>query len=223
MFPDDYAFQRRKVFYLIDLGLYQEAAEQGQAYLDRSDGSLEDYVAIGDALRRSGQVDRALRFLEVAKLRFPDDTLVSKVLAHAYIEKSSLHVAADIIDAASRQDTALIPEAAELYRRAGQVYRAMLLNSQVRDQNAKFKQRMDLLLELGHFEQAAAMEQDLYRTGLLDNEDIRYALAYAMFKVGAFESAEKHLSLLRRSDLFRKAVEVRRAIEECRATPWRCG
>lgn len=223
IFPEEPGFQRRKVFYLIDLGLYQEAAEQGQEYLDRSNGDLEDYVAIGDALRRSGQVDRALRFLEAAKLRFPESTLVSKVLAHTYIEKNSLHVAANIIDEASIQDTDLIPEAAELYRRAGQVYRAMLLNSQVRDQNAKFKQRMALLLELGHYEQAAAMEQDLYRIGLLDNEDIRYALAYAMFKTGAYDTAEQHLSLLRRSDLFRKAVEVRRAIEECRETPWRCG
>lgn len=223
VFPEEPAFLRRKVFFLIDLGLYQEAAELGQIYLQRSAGTLEDYVAIGDAMRRSGAVEQALRFLEAAKLRFPESTLVSKALAHAYIDQESFHVAANIVDQASLRDDSLIPEAAELYRRAGQIYRAMLLNSQVRDQSAKMKQRMALLLELGHHEQAAAMEQDLYRLGLLDNEDIRYALAYAMFKAGAYDAAEKHLSLLRRSDLFRKAVEVRRAIEECRAAPWRCG
>ncbi|GAB4189228.1 MAG: hypothetical protein Tsb002_16070 [Wenzhouxiangellaceae bacterium] len=223
VFPADPSFQRRKVFYLIELGLYQEAASQGQEYLQRSAGAVEDYVAIGDAMRRSGQVEQALQFLEAARLLFPENTLVSKALAHAYIDDQSLHVAAGIIDQAAHRDAALIPEAAELYRQAGQTYRALLLNSQVRDQDAKLKQRLALLLELSHYEQAAAMEQDLYRRGLLDNEDIRYALAYALFKAGNYDRAEAQLSLLRRSDLFRKAVEVRRAIEECRAAPWRCG
>lgn len=223
VFPDDYSFLRRKVFYLIELGLYQQAADIGQVYLSKSEGTMEDYVAIGDALRRGGEIEQALRFLEVARLRFPEKPLVSKALAHTYIEQDSLHVAAAIIDNASHYDSALIPEAAELYRRAGQTYRALLLNSQIRDQSAKFKQRMALYLELGYFEQAAAMESDLYRLGLLDNEDIRYALAYALFKSGAYDEAETHLSLLRRSDLFRKAIEVRRAIEECREESWRCG
>jgi hypothetical protein len=81
---------------------------------------------------------------------------------------------------------------------------------------------MALLLELENFEQAAAMETPLYRNGLLEDEDLRYALAYAQFKIGAFDLAETNLAQLTRPDLFRKAAELRRAIEDCSEDSWKC-
>jgi hypothetical protein len=66
------------------------------------------------------------------------------------------------------------------------------------------------------------MEGDLLRTGLMDEEDIRYALAYAIFKSGDFDKAEAHLQTLTRPDLFRKAAELRRAIQDCSEDQWKC-
>jgi len=214
IFTADRSFTRRKVFYLIELQLYQQAAELGRSYLADSAASADNYIAIGNALRQSGAVDEALGFLEAAHLQYPDNVDVSKVLAHSYIDAGKLHTAADIIYQAAQLDNSLMAEATELYRRAGQVYRALTLNSQITDQKAKLKQRLALYIQLLRYEQAAGMENDLERLGLLNNEDIRYALAYALFKVGEFDAAEAHLSLLSRSDLFRKAIEVRRAMQD---------
>lgn len=222
IFTADRSFTRRKVFYLIELQLYQQAASLGRSYLDSDDVSVDDYIAIGNALRQSGAVDEALGFLEAAQLKYPDNTDVSKVLAHSYIDAGKLHAAADIIYQAALLDNSLMAEASELYRRAGQVYRALTLNSEIRDQKTKLKQRLALYIQLLRYEQAAGMETDLQRLGLLSNEDIRYALAYALFKIGDFAAAESHLSLLTRSDLFRKAIEVRRAMQECADDPWKC-
>ncbi len=222
IFPDDPAFQRRKVFFLMDLGLYQEAAEQGRQYLARSDGKLDDYVGLGNAMRASGELDEATRLLELAKLRYPADVNVNKVLAHTYIDRGQMHSAADLIYEASHLDNALLSEAAELYRRAGQPYRALLLNGSITDQATKIKQRLALFLEMQRFAQAAAMEQDLVRLGLLSDEDIRYALAYAQFKTGQFTAAETNLSQLTRPDLFRKAAELRSAIQDCEGDSWQC-
>ena len=97
-----------------------------------------------------------------------------------------------------------------------------MLNGQISDQQVKFRQRLALLLELQRYEQAASMEQDLRRTGLIDDEDIRYALAYAVFKAGDFDQAEAHLQVLTRPDLFRKAAELRRAIQDCSEDQWKC-
>jgi tetratricopeptide (TPR) repeat protein len=99
---------------------------------------------------------------------------------------------------------------------------ALTLNGQVIDQQKKLKQRLAIFIDLERFDQAAGMEPDLYRTGLLANEDIRYALAYALFKTGRYEEAESHLRQLTDSDLFRKANELRGAMERCREEPWRC-
>lgn len=222
IFPEDPGFTRRKVFFLIDLGLYKEAVVQGRVYLQRSEGRLEDYVALGNALRASGELDEAAAFLEEAQLLFPGSPEVRKVLAHVYIDREQLSAAADLLHQAALLDPALSAEAAELYRRAGQTHRALLLNSQLRDQPEKFRQRLALYLELGNFEQAAAMEGPLRRVGLLADQDLRYAIAYALFRSGDFPAAEKHLAVLDRPDLFRKAAELRRAIQDCQGDSWKC-
>jgi len=222
LFPSDNSFTRRKVFYLVDKGLFQLVSELGREYLESSEGSLEDHVALGNALRASGELEEAASFLEQAQLRFPHSVEVKKSLAHVYIARGQLSAAADLIYGAAVLEPKLMAEAAELYRRAGQTYRALTLNGQLQDQAEKFRQRMALLLELQNFEQAAAMETPLYRVGLLEDEDLRYALAYAQFKIGAFDQAESNLSQLTRSDLFRKAAELRRAIQDCSEDAWKC-
>jgi len=222
MFRDDPNFIRRKVFYLVDLGLYKAAVEQGRRYLEQSAGKLEDYVALGNALRASGELDEAASFLEEAQLIFPDSADVKKVLAHVYIERGELSAAADLLYKAALLDPGLLAEAAELYRRAGQIHRALAINGRLSDQPEKFRQRLALYLELHNYEQAAAMEVPLRRVGLLENEDLRYAIAYSLFKTGAFGAAEEHLSALNRPDLFRKAAELRRAIQDCVEDSWKC-
>jgi predicted Zn-dependent protease len=222
IFPADASFQRRKVFYLVDLGLFKEAVVQGRQYLARSAGKLEDHVAIGNALRASGELDEAAQFLEQAQLQFPDSADVRKVLAHVYIDRGQLGAAADLLYQAALLDPGLMGEAAELYRRSGQSFRALNLNGQLNDQAEKLRQRLALFLELENFEQAASMETPLRRVGLLEEEDLRYAIAYAFFKTGDFAAAERHLARLERADLFRKAAELRRAIQDCREDSWRC-
>lgn len=222
MFPENYTFLRRKVFFLIDLNLFKEASELGRVYIDKTEGKVEDYIALGNALRASGDLDEAAAFLETAQLRFPNHVDVKKVLAHVYIDKEQMTAAADLIYEASLLDPALLSEAAELYRRSGQVHRALMLNGQLADQPEKFKQRLALYLQLQNFEQAAAMETPLYRVGLLEEEDLRYAIAYALFKTGEFDRAEQHLTYLTRPDLFRKAAELRSAIQDCAEDSWKC-
>jgi tetratricopeptide (TPR) repeat protein len=222
LFPEDVTFLRRKVFYLVDLGLFQEATILGQQYLDKSAGKLEDYIALGNALRASGELEEAARLLEYAQLLFPGSPEVRKVLAHVYIEREQLSAAADILHQAALLQPDLLGEAAELYRRSGQAYRALILNSQLTDQPEKLRQRLALYLQLESFEQAAAMELPLKRIGLLEDEDLRYAIAYALFKTGEFAAAEQHLAALNRPDLFRKAAELRRAIQDCKDDRWKC-
>ncbi|HLF32508.1 MAG TPA: hypothetical protein VI566_15955 [Xanthomonadales bacterium] len=222
IFPEDTSFLRRKVFFLIDLGLFSQAIGYGQEYLTRTEGKLEDYIALGTALRASGDLDQAAVLLEQAQLSFPGSAEVRKALAHVYIGREQLGAAADILYQAALREPALLAEAAELYRRSGQLLRALTLNSQLSDQPAKLRQRLALYFELQNFEQAVALEPALRRVGLLADEELRYAVAYALFKVGDFPAAEKYLAELNRPDLFRKAAELRRAMGDCARDSWKC-
>jgi len=222
IFPGDLSFLRRKLFFLIDLGLFHQAVDLGREYLAATDGALDDYLALGNALRASGELDQAAVLLEHALLAFPDAPEVRKVLAHVYIARGEMSAAADLLYVAALLDGALLGEAAELYRRAGQTQRALWINSQLTEQVGKLRQRLAIYLQLENFEQVVSMVAALQRVGLLDDEDIRYALAYALFKVGEFDAAETQLAALNRPDLFRKAAELRRAIQDCEGDRWRC-
>lgn len=222
-FPDRAGdFTRQQVFLLVEQGLYREAADLGQRFMAQGEATASDALAIGNALRESGEYEQALRILERARLEDSDNVRLARVLAQTWLDQDHVLPAADILHEAARIDPGLMAEAAEFYRRAGWLMQALTLNAQVIDQARKFKQRLAIFIELGRYDQAAGMETDLARTGLLSEEDIRYALAYALFKTGRYEQAENHLSQLTRNDLFRKANELRRAMEQCRDEPWRC-
>ena len=221
-FPADFRFLKRKVFYFVELGLYQEAARLGREYLKRSKASAADYIALGNALRLSKEFQEAMNILEIARLQFPHDEMVAKLLAHTYLDQGKLNSAAFILEQAALLNPGLLAEAAEIYRRAGRFHKALTLNESISDQKVKFKQRLSILLALKQFERAANMESSLYRTGLLEDQDVRYALAYALFSSGRFPEANKHLDHLKSAELFRKGTELRRLMEVCKTEPWQC-
>ena len=222
LYPQDFSFLRRKVFYFVHLELYQEAAKLGRQYLKQSKAAAEDYVAIGNALRLSKEYQEALSILEIARLQFYGNETIAKLLAHTYLDQGKLNSAAFILEQASLLNSELLPEAAEVYRRAGRFHKALTLNESVRDQKVKFKQRLSILLALKQYERAANMESSLHRTGLLEDQNIRYALAYALFSSGRYPAALKHLDHLKEAELFRRGIELRRLMEICESEPWEC-
>jgi predicted Zn-dependent protease len=221
-FPANNTFLRRQVFYLIELGLYQEAASLAQRFLQRGDIKAEDYAALGSALRRSQRHDEALLILETARLRFPEHDGIVKALAQTHLEAGHALAAARLLEPLTLRDANLLVEAAELYRRAGHTTHALGLNARVPDQAKKLKQRVGLLIEARRYAEVASIEAALARSGLLEDEDLRYALAYANFRVDNHAAAERHLGALKRPDLFRKATELRRIMAECADASWSC-
>ena len=155
-------------------------------------------------------------------MKYPGNDLVIIELAHVYLEKEQIVTAAALFEEASRFKNKYSQEASELFRRAKQLYHALYLNSKITDQKEKLKQRLAIFLEFGDFEMAAAMEKALSRVGLLENEDMRYALAYSQFEVGDLDGAEKNLQYLTRPDLFKKASELRKSMQECMADQFQC-
>jgi tetratricopeptide (TPR) repeat protein len=221
-FPERTEFLRQRVFLLIDMGLYQEAMTLGQTYFEVAEPRVEDFVAIGEALRRAGVHDRAQIILEEARLRYPDHNKVVVHLAHAYLATGHMLTAGELMQIAAEDDPKYIMEAAELFRRGGAYQRALYMNSQVVDQKAKFKQRVSILLDQRRFVNITAMEARLSRLGLLEDQNILYTLAYANFKTGDYDDAERLLRRITDSELFKSAVELRRAIQVCADEPWRC-
>jgi len=224
-FLSDTRFERQKIYYLIEKGLYQTAITLAKAFLannENSESMVKEYISLGRALRESGQVKLAVEVLEKAKLLFPTSVPVATELAHVYMKQDQILTASDIFAQAYILEPKLAADTAELYRQAGRLYRALNINSEIPDQKTKMKQRLAILVELSDFESVAAMDDALERLGLYENQDILYAHAYSLYRTGAFNQSRSQLSGLTRPDLFRKATELRSAMEKCEGATWQC-
>jgi tetratricopeptide (TPR) repeat protein len=222
LFPKNKMFLRNKIFYAIELGLLQEAVDLGKKYIKQYTASVNDYVSLGDALRRSGKPENALKFLELARLEFPTDKNVYLAMAHAYMDMENTYAAATMLEEGGQYHNKLYKDAAELFKQAGDYPRATFNNSKILDQKSKLKQRVALSLEQGHFDQVLAMQDELIRVHLLDEDEFRYVIAYSQFKTGLYSAAEKSLQRITDVKMFRKATQLRKVMTSCADEKWMC-
>ncbi|MBH25532.1 MAG: hypothetical protein CMH57_14000 [Myxococcales bacterium] len=215
-FPDNLDIAREKLTLMIRLGLFQEAVAEGDRFLEAFGDRVEGYVMIAEALIQGNSASDAVLVLEEALLRFPESERVMVQLGRAYLGAGKPLAAGTIFQKATALNPALALDAAELYRQAGDLERAMAMNAQVHDQKSKIRQRLGLLIEQNRMEEAAALEPRLARLGLLEEQGLIYALAYAYFKTGRFQQSERWLKRIEDPELFRKAIELRRVMERCK-------
>jgi tetratricopeptide (TPR) repeat protein len=221
-FPGDRRFTEQKLLLLIEMGLCAQALTEGGEYLSDPAATADDYISLGDALRRGRHFRASLELLEKARLLDPENTKVLIALAHTYLDAGQPRTAAGLMEEASRYDGKHLAEAAELFRRAKDYDRALYLNAGILDQAVKIKQRMGILLDLERFEEAAAMEARLSRLGLLEDPKVRYGLAYAYYRTGRYPRAESHLKKVADPELARASAELMKAIEACRRDGRQC-
>ncbi len=222
LFPENLDFERQQVFILLELGLNQEAIERANAYISRTQPLATDYLALGQGLRRNGQHEQAIHYLETARLLFPEDLEVIGQLSRAWSDAGKPLVAADLLQRAADSEPRFILEAAELYRRAGAYERALFMNAQVDDQAAKFRQRIGIMVDMEQFEDVAALHGRAARLGLLEDDAVRYAMAFSLFKTSDYARCETLLKGIKDPQLFKAATQLRAAIAHCEADPSAC-
>lgn len=215
-------FVRVQVKRLVEVGLYQTAVQTAEGLLT-AEATLDDYLFLSEALLQSNQHAPARAILEQARLRWPDDVRPTVQLAHAWLGTGHPRTAAMLFERAADRDPRYAKDAAEIHRRRGAAYSALLQNGRILDQQAKLRQRVGILLERERFAAVSALAPRLDRLGLLESdEELRYALAYAWFRQLEFTAAERELRRLKRADLFERAAGLRKAMAECRQDSERC-
>ena len=217
LFPEERQFVRKHIERLMELGLYQTASEVGEELLSGENTSPDDILFLAEALLRAGAAKTAVLTLEGAQLAHPDDNRIKAQAAHAWLAYGRPLTAARQFMKASMVEEKYARDAAEIYREGGFLQRALRSNGQILKQRLKLRQRLSLLLDMERFEAVVALEPRLSRLDLLrDDEEIRYALAYALFRTRQFKRAEIHLKKLTDAKLFTRAAELRKAMADCR-------
>jgi len=221
-FPSYWDAYKQRFYYLVSLHLYRAALDDAQVYLKNAEADETILLNFINALRRGGQTDRAIELAEAANLRYPSSAKMTVMLAHLYLDKGMVRAAAELFNEASIEDGKYTGESAEMYRRARDYVMALLKNTQMLDTKEKYKQRVAIFLEYGDFERIIVTRAALERSGLFEDESMRYALAYAYYMEGEFERTEALLQTLTKPDLFRKATELRGKMEKCKTNIWEC-
>lgn len=222
LFPEVLELERQYVLLLVELGLYQEAAVAGQAWLERAGDQVDSWLVLAQAFLRSGRTPEALVVLEEARLRFPNELSVTRQLAGTWLEAGKPLAAGNLLRVAAEADPTLFATAAECFRRAGHLPTALQLNSYVIDAEEQARQRLGLLIEAQDFERAASLGPRLSRLRLLDDANVRYGLAYAAFQTGDHAEAEELLAGVSDPSVFQLATRLREAIAACREDDLGC-
>jgi tetratricopeptide (TPR) repeat protein len=221
-FTSEWNFYKQRFNYLVSLKLYQSALDDAQVYLVNAKPTDKTVISFISALRNSGDTDKAIELAEQANLRYITSADITVILAHLYIDKEMLQAAAELFNEASIEDDKYTKEAAEMMRRAHEFTLALYKNSQMLEAKEKLKQRVAIFIEFGAYERILASTQALYRSELIEDESIRYALAYSYYMVGKYEECEAELKFLTRPDLFNKATELRKNMQKCKDNHWEC-
>lgn len=221
-FPDDVAFVNNQVAKLVELGLYQEAMVRGRTLLDREEAGPDEVLVLAEALRRAGEHASAARILEEGRLRHPEEHELTVSLGFAYLAADMPLAAGELFLRASAEDPASAVDAAEAFRRAGLLQRALFANTMVPDPADKARQRLGLLMEAQDFERAVALQPRLERLGLLEEDALTYALAYSWFQLDDHAESERLLKRLKDSQFFEYANQLRAEMQACAELPGGC-
>ncbi|MBU1668233.1 hypothetical protein KKC13_07415 [bacterium] len=222
LFPDDKRLLKQKFYYLAELKLYQAAIDASKAYMAKGETSAKEYVTLAQMLISGGELQSAIKVLEEAKLEFPTTAKLSMLLGHAYLKRDMIHVTAHLFEEASYYDSNYTKEAAEIHRRAKDLSHALYLNSRLTDNKEKLKQKIAIFVDRGEFEKIIGLKDGLGRYGLLADDNLRYALAYAYYMVKDYEQAEEHFKKISDDALFSKATVIRKSIEKCKMNSLEC-
>ena len=221
-FPVQWNFYKQRFNYLVTLKLYQSALNDAQVYLKNAKPTEKTVLSFISALRKSGDTNKAIELAEEANIRFITSAEVTVMLAHLYLDNDKIQTAADLFDQASIEDDKYTKEAAEMMRRAQEFTTSLYKNSQMLNAKEKLKQRIAIFIEFGAYERIIASRKALERSELIEDESIRYALAYAYYMSAEFNKSEAELKQLTRPDLFNKATELRKNMQKCKDNLWEC-
>lgn len=214
-FPKSLPLIKQKWFYLVEQNLIEVSYEVAKTMANQYELSALDMARMGQKYRKIGDQDKAIAMGEMARLKDPRDEEIIKDLARSYVKKDNVTAAAQLFTMLSEHHPKYLVEASQLWRQAGYPVYAERLALEIRNPVEKIKQNLTLALLNEDFNRMTTLGQQAVRTPLKDDQDIRYALAYAHFMMGDYSKASVHLKQIQRGDLFKKAIALKEAMDSC--------
>ncbi|MBU0483153.1 MAG: tetratricopeptide repeat protein [Proteobacteria bacterium] len=222
LFPANSSLLKGKYTYYSELNLYNAAGEFAKKYLATIEPEANDYLNLAHLYNLAERLDEAIALLEQVRWVFPDNAKIPMLLGRFYMKSNMDHAAAALFRSAAEIDSKYLSDAVEMLRRIKSYPQAIYLNSQLSDTAEKLKLKVAIHLDRGEFEKVIGLGDSLERYSMLDDDNMRYAFAYASYMAKDYDGAEEQISRINDRELYMKGMVLRNNIEKCRKESTEC-
>lgn len=181
-----------------------------------------DFLSISDLFQKMNLTQGRLAVLEMARVKYPLDVDINLSLNQIYYEKGMLLAVEEGFSRAALTDGKYAYHTAEINRQAGRYERSLYFNSRITDEKERLKQKLAIYVDKGQFALIASLEPILQRSPLINDDEVRYALAYSLVRSGEYKRPLQYLAKITNKDFLEKTVILRNALTECVATNTVC-
>lgn len=174
-----------------------------------------DFIAVAEIFNKHKDTDGRLAVLEMGRVKHPLDLDLNLHLNQIYYEKGMLLAVEEGFARATQVDSKYAYHAAEINRQVGRYERSQFFNASIPDERERLKQKLAIYVDKGQFALIASMEPALQRTSLINDDEVRYALAYSLVRSGQYTRPMQYLAKITNKDFLEKTVLLRNALAEC--------
>lgn len=208
--------------FLLAQGLTNVATQISLDWLARYSKQISDFITIAELFNTQKQPAGRLAVLEMGRVKYPLDIDLNLHLNQIYYEKGMLLAVEEGFSRAALVDGKYAYHAAEINRQAGRYERSQFFNASIPDEKERLKQKLAIYVDKGQFALIASMEPALQRSSLINDDEVRYALAYSLVRSGQYKRPLEYLAKITNKDLLEKTVVLRNALTECQQKNTSC-
>jgi len=169
-------------------------------------------MAEGDKFRRVKAI-----ILEASNLKFSTSIKVKGALTKNYLaQASSFGVSLPLSDLAALSPK-FSKKVSEYFKYTNRPISAEFWNSRIENYNEKLEDAIANKMMLRQYSSLSALAPQLKSYGVLENAELRFALAFSHLKSGKFVEADRQLSQIQDSKMLYRVAQLREFVEVCRA------
>ena len=154
-------------------------------------------------------------FLQYALLLHPRFFDLKYKLASTFISQNKLVSAESVLRSLYFDGKEHNFELAEINLKLGNLDKAKFFNMQVKDSKKKIQQRLAIHLKLENFDSISALNVEIDRYGISQDDNFKYLVGYSHMMSGSYKKAKKILAKITSPSLITKTIELRKNLSEC--------
>jgi ribosomal protein L22 len=208
---ESFPLHRERVALALECGLSQVALDLALQTKNVSSAQLLDMAELFHAKKFDRE---SLTLLEWARMRAPFDADVNLSIAQVYFGRGLKRATVEAFERAAITQPKYHYHLAEFHRQAGRRIQAQYHNILTPAKTEKLKTQLAQWIDRRQYPLIAAVEPLILRSDLVRDDEVRYALAYALSRQAESERSLTYLAKIQQPELLEKSLHLKKQILE---------